>query len=748
MARAALWLAALAAAACGEHGENATERRRLLSNHFDAKNDKKKILSTLLRLHRARVTPVVYRWHNNRTVHCRGESEIAAAALRDGVDPSIVSRCYPVDVCDRYFTSIVEGGTTWFFARADTVHDTGTVDGAASFFLSGVGPGRGERPKLLFGASDVAHNTAALQWPGSTSVLLLGGRSARPGLYDGTHGGVFAYALDSLRPNPRIRPLFGAAPVFDGGPGIPGCVDRHASLPGAEAGWCEFDGRLSIAVFKGRLHVFARANLEPLPDATGVRAVQYTSVDAGAFLAASRRADAGAAASLRWRPWRPMVVPGYDRDVGSVYFACVAPHPLRPDVLVSLAPVSYVSKGPDNRAAIAAAFSRDGDSWTPYVDLVPVDPSGVRQTGHPACGLHHRDGEVFFYVQRDVGGIVANGLRKEVFSGRLTPSSSLIEVGIDAAIFDEITLEALRALGDAAPEAPTAAAAATTIAHLAGNKHDGIAAWQDWGGLPCGLAPPSCAGAAPRVAFVVAGAARGFLERPDVQLSYRRRVVDSMAAAPGSAVFLFLRGDEAAGSDAWRAMVARLRPDVAVAAGLGDAAAPPSNPGGFADCVAGTSFGKPEYVQRARNWWSSMAAAWALVAAKEAADGRYDAVVFSRPDILFGGDMGPHCAYDRSTWYSGGKGSPDHFWILPRDAAADVLGGSLDAFETCAGAGAPCCARTSPLGGNMFSWYVTALWRHKYALSTRLVGNGSVVGSSSTGGTHLGCGAPNCGSMC
>ncbi|KAH8055978.1 hypothetical protein JL722_7801 [Aureococcus anophagefferens] len=175
-----------------------------------------------------------------------------------------------------------------------------------------------------------------------------------------------------------------------------------------------------------------------------------------------------------------------------------------------------------------------------------------------------------------------------------------------------------------------------------------------------------------------------------------------MAAAPGSAVFLFLRGDEAAGSDAWRAMVARLRPDVAVAADLGTAA--PPMVAGFADCVAGTSFGKPEYVQRARNWWSSMAAAWALVAAKEAADGRYDAVVFSRPDILFGGDMGPHCAYDRSTWYSGGKGSPDHFWILPRDAAADVLGGSLDAFETCAGAGAPCCARTSPLGGNMFSW--------------------------------------------
>ena len=164
-----------------------------------------------------------------------------------------------------------------------------------------------------------------------------------------------------------------------------------------------------------------------------------------------------------------MVVPGYDRDVGSVYFACVAPHPLRPDVLASVAPVSFGRKySRESRAAIVASFSRDGDAWTPYVELVPVEPSGVRQTGHPACGLHHRDREVFFYLQRNVGGILANDLRKDVHAGRVLPSSSLVEVAIDAAIFDNITIEALRALGDPPPreDAPAAVAASRTASKV------------------------------------------------------------------------------------------------------------------------------------------------------------------------------------------------------------------------------------------------------------------------------------------
>ena len=65
----------------------------------------------LERLHKAAVKPVRYRWHNNVTVACR---DVPAG--------SDAARCWPVDVGDRYFTAIEAGQTTWFFARADTVH--------------------------------------------------------------------------------------------------------------------------------------------------------------------------------------------------------------------------------------------------------------------------------------------------------------------------------------------------------------------------------------------------------------------------------------------------------------------------------------------------------------------------------------------------------------------------------------------------------------------------------------------------
>ena len=48
------------------------------------------------------------------------------------------------------------------------------------------------------------------------------------------------------------------------------------------------------------------------------------------------------------------------------------------------------------------------------------------------------------------------------------------------------------------------------------HKYNGLAPWLDWGGRPCRNSTRSSAGAPPRVAFLVAGASRGFVERPDV----------------------------------------------------------------------------------------------------------------------------------------------------------------------------------------------------------------------------------------
>ena len=77
-------------------------------------------------------------------------------------------------------------------------------------------------------------------------------------------------------------------------------------------------------------------------------------------------------------------------------------------------------------------------------------------------------------------------------------------------------------------------------------------------------------------------------------------------------------------------------------------------------------------------WWATMAAAWEMVAHWERSEvhGRFDAIVFSRPDIFYYRPMGPLCAYDdvHTTWYAPyGKHTPDMFWLFPRHIARHVL---------------------------------------------------------------------------
>ena len=78
--------------------------------------------------------------------------------------------------------------------------------------------------------------------------------------------GVLAHEVRGLETrNATTAPLFGGWPVLDGGPRVPGCFEGRAALDG----WCEFDGRLSAATWRGRVWVYARSNVR-----NGVRAVQ------------------------------------------------------------------------------------------------------------------------------------------------------------------------------------------------------------------------------------------------------------------------------------------------------------------------------------------------------------------------------------------------------------------------------------------------------------------------------------------
>jgi len=288
-----------------------------------------------------------------------------------------------------------------------------------------------------------------------------------------------------------------------------------------------------------------------------------------------------------------------------------------------------------------------------------------------------------------------------------------------------------------------------TLRVLKNNKYNDLSVWLDWGGAPCGMQPTSCPGPPPRVAFVIAGAERGFIERHDVQVSYQRHVVDSFNASHDSAVFLYLKNNNN-NIKAWNTMVSTLRPAIAVNASLRDTPSPPHVTTRAQYCMQNTNFANDDYAQKVRNWWSAMKEAWQLVATHENSTRKqFDMLIFSRPDILYHESMGPFCAYEPDVWYSGGKGSPDHFWILPRDAAVDVLGGTLDAMYSCSGPCSACCARSNDAkGGNLLSFYPTSLWSKKYPLSTQILGSGDVFGSSGTRGSHIGCGSPNCGSLC
>ena len=207
---------------------------------------------------------------------------------------------------------------------------------------------------------------------------------------------------------------------------------------------------------------------------------------------------------------------------------------------------------------------------------------------------------------------------------------------------------------------------------------------------PGSLHASACAGIKPRLAYMVVGVARSFLLHSGF-LTYHKHMVASMAAHSGSRVFLHLK--LSTNADERNSEVAQLRRAVellqpAVVETFVESEQPYASahrehrnqtselahPECFWSDVA------PHFVvSQARVWWGTMARAWESVAAWEArhqqTHHRFDAVVFSRPDIMFEAGMGPWCAYQlEQTWYTTpGLLTPDMLWILPRAIAARVL---------------------------------------------------------------------------
>ena len=208
----------------------------------------------------------------------------------------------------------------------------------------------------------------------------------------------------------------------------------------------------------------------------------------------------------------------------------------------------------------------------------------------------------------------------------------------------------------------------------------------DLGGGPCPDEPPSsCPGRPPRVAYVVAGDARGFLQ-PRIYSAYAQHVLRSFGGSPESQLFLFLKNiDESELASAARV----LRP---AAVHVERRASSPQMPAAGACLPRWTAWSQDFYQLRALRWWGAMNGSLAMVRKWESARRVvFHTLFFSRPDVFFVRGFGPWCRYQPSTWYTGGLGSPDSLWILPRKLARVLR--SADEFMRCADhTHATCCA--------------------------------------------------------
>ncbi len=353
---------------------------------------------------------------------------VAAAAASDRA-PCAKRRDAPLD-CPR----AAETDVKWTF------HDARRTDNGDRYFTalpggSYVARSRGPQGNVLWGdgsrapdvllCGDAAHNVAALNVPG-LGLVLLGGRSSQKDVRrrlagtcpegverDRRKSGVRAYLLKKG----SATPLFGGRSIIDGSGRVPGCVEGRS-----KGMWCEFDGRLSATVFRGRVHLFARANVR-----MGLRAVQHTSVDVRAF----------SNGNFSWSRWGPVEFASYSFAQSHVYFACVDAFD---DFLVALAPVSF----PERReAGIYAAFSTDGRAWSPLVKIRDSPFAGERQVDHPACGVLVEKDNVVLHVQREVGGI-----RDHFNTSVPSKDSSLARMALSKNKFADLAHKALATIGD------------------------------------------------------------------------------------------------------------------------------------------------------------------------------------------------------------------------------------------------------------------------------------------------------------
>ena len=264
--------------------------------------------------------------------------------------------------------------------------------------------GLGEPAKVVT-SYGVAHNTAVTFVRGDgfrqhSRLFAVGGqhRQARKnsdravmqlektqGWHPSHRRGIYAFHSDSLadvisrrwfpfNKTDEIRSL----PIVQGS--HPGCVERRASY---QHTGCEFDGKLSLAKFKGRFLLYTRANLKPLG---GGRFVQVA-------------ASAENHPESRYGPFSLLQIAGYDPSgPGNIYLAAVMPSPFDmtssgEEMLLGVFAVNLgnssapISEGnSDGRSFLGLALSCNGRDWSRLYEVAPTIGKLGRTTDQPVGG--------------------------------------------------------------------------------------------------------------------------------------------------------------------------------------------------------------------------------------------------------------------------------------------------------------------------------------------------------------------------
>jgi hypothetical protein len=268
---------------------------------------------------------------------------------------------------------------------------------------------------------NVGHNAAAFWCCGgtNTSLYLIGGRYHRPkGDFGSWMDGVYLYG-----PAHDARSL--RARAEDNAPSWWQVAQR--TLQGTHAGcveqrpWfkpsCEFDGKLSVTVFRGRVWLYVRANIvgEGLSGSDkgtfGGRYVQVTSASAKDFEVRGGR-------DIAWAPFQLLGILDYriepPASSDNIYFMSVNVNPVDSRTILALAPVlrdaddsGMPPGGGIAGAYVAMALSCDGVHFSalhPVVRATSAASHG-RTDQHPVDGFVVRGELVYFWVHHNVPGI-------------------------------------------------------------------------------------------------------------------------------------------------------------------------------------------------------------------------------------------------------------------------------------------------------------------------------------------------------